>query len=134
MKKKLLTVLLVAVIAIVGVCIINTLQTREKTVEVLNIEKPAVLITYTNRYKNLENGSVTVVNGIKNQSEKTIKTLRIELQQFDSLATVKDRQHYTVDVNLKPNESTNISSDFVEKEKNKGMLISPIIREIVVGE
>lgn len=134
MKKKVLTVLVIAVIAIVGVCAINALETREETTEVLTVEKPAVLITCTNRYKNLENGSVTVVNGVKNQSEKTIKTLKIELQQFDNLANVVDRKYYTVELNLLPGESTNISSDFVEKEENKGMLISPIIRHVEMEE
>lgn len=134
MKKKVLTVLLLAVIAIVGVCAINALETREETTEVLTVEKPAVIITYTNRYKNSDNGLITVVNGVKNQSENTVRSIKLELQQFDKLANVVDRKYYTAELNLLPNESANISSDFVEKEENKGMLISPIIREIVVEE
>lgn len=133
MKKKVLTVLVIAVIAIVGVCAINALQTREKTAEVLIVEKPAVIITYTDRYKNAD-GNLVVVNGVKNQSESTIKSIKLELQQFDNLANVIERKYYIVELNLLPGESTTISSEFEELEENKGKLISPIIREVIVEE
>lgn len=133
MKKNVLTVLTLLIIAMLGVFLNSKLKTKEESREILSIERPAVIITSTNRYQNPD-GSITVTNEVKNQSENTLKILRIELQQFDNSAIVKDRQYYTVDINLKPGESTNISSSFIEKEENKGMLISPVIREIIMEE
>lgn len=133
MKKKLVILVSIATLAIAGAYAINALQTKEGTTEVLTVERPPVIITHTDRYKNAD-GNLVVVNGVKNQSESTIKSIKLELQQFDNLANVIERKYYIVELNLLPGESTTISSEFEELEENKGKLISPIIREVIVEE